>query len=239
MSQTTEIGRVAGLYRYPVKLMRGESVSAVDVRWSGIDGDRQYAFYKRNDKSRFPWLTARAVSKMVLFEALYDDGSNPRTSRVTVNTPDGGTFDVTSDALAALLSSEAGEDVALLQVGRGTFDSMPISVVGDATLAALGRVYGRDVEAVRFRPNIVIDSGNERDWLNGCLIFGDAEGGVQIRLNKPIDRCSLVTVDPRTASREPGLLRAVVENFQNEIGAYGVAERLGRLEIGMKVWLPK
>ncbi len=234
-----EVGRVAKLYRYPVKSMRGEAVNTVDVRWSGVDGDRQYAFHKRGDKSRFPWLTARTVAKMVLFEALYEDGSNPRTSRVTVATPEGRTFDITSDALAALLTAEAGEDVALLQLGRGTFDSMPISVIGDDTLTALGHAYGRDVEAIRFRPNIVIDRGNERDWMNGCLVFGDADAGVRLRLNKPIDRCSLVTVDPNTAAREPGLLRTVVENFQNEIGAYGVTEHLGRLDVGMKVWVEK
>jgi len=235
MPDITEVGTVAGIYRYPVKSMRGESLKAANVRWTGFDGDRQYAFYKIADKSRFPWLTARDHSELVLFTARFDD-ENTRTSRVSVTAPGRAAYDVTSSALAALLSEAAKQAIGVLQVGRGIFDSMPISVIGQGTLDALGHTHGNSVENARFRPNIVIDRGRETEWIGGCLIFGSHEDGIRLRVNKPIDRCSLITIDPGNAVRDPGLLRTVVENFQNEIGAYCVPERLGTLVAGSKVW---
>ncbi|MGZ8348269.1 MAG: MOSC N-terminal beta barrel domain-containing protein, partial [Allosphingosinicella sp.] len=50
------VGRVVELNRFPVKSMAADPVSAVEVDWQGIEGDRQYAFYLTDDPSRFPWL---------------------------------------------------------------------------------------------------------------------------------------------------------------------------------------
>lgn len=239
MSAITEIGQVTDLCRYPVKSMRGESIPSIDVRWTGFDGDRQYAFCKTGDKSRFPWLTGRDLSELVLFKAAYNDSTDTRGSGVRVTAPTGERFDITSPDLVALLSGAAKTDVALLQVGRGTFDSMPISVLGRDTVSALEVAYGATVTPHRFRSNIIIDRGRERDWIGGCLIFGNPETGVRLRINEPIERCSMVTIDPATATREPKLMRTVAQDFQNEIGVYGVAERLGQLSPGMRVWLER
>ncbi len=68
-----DIGTVRSLYRYPVKSMRGESLRTACLRWQGIDGDRQYAFYRAANTSRFPWLTGREVSEIVTYAARYLD----------------------------------------------------------------------------------------------------------------------------------------------------------------------
>ena len=237
MNALTEIGRVAQVNRYPVKSMRGEALDTIDVRWTGFDGDRQFAFHKTEEKSRFPWFTARIFSEMVLFSARYHDPASTKISGVSIALPEGGTCDVDAPELAARFSAAAGTDVGLIRVGRGNFDAMPVSVVGQGTLDAVGAAHGRPVEAIRFRPNIVIDAGHERDWLDKCLVFGDAGTGPRLRVNKPIERCAFITIDPNTAARDPRLLRTVVENFNNEVGAYCVPERLGILSPGMKVWL--
>jgi uncharacterized protein YcbX len=237
VSELIEIGRVAQVNRYPVKSMRGEALAAIDIGWSGFDGDRQYAFLRTQDRSRFPWFTARIYSEMVLYSARYDAPDATKSSTVKVQGPDGAFCDVTAPALTAYFSTAAKEDVGLLRLGRGAFDAMPISVVGQGTLDAVQDAYGQTVAPARFRPNIIIDSGRERDWLGKCLVFGDAETGPRLRVNKPIDRCAFITVDPVTAVRDPKLLRCVVENFDNQVGAYCVPERLGALNAGAKVWL--
>ena len=241
MSQFTEIGRIAQVNRYPVKSMGGEHLDAVDLRWTGFDGDRQFAFHKTQEKSRFPWFTARMYSEMVLFGARYQDPAAIKTSAVTVTLPEGGACDVTAPELTARFSAAAKTDVGLIQVGRGNFDSMPVSVLGLGTIDAVSAAHygrgGRAVETARFRPNIVIDTGRESDWMDKCLVFGDAETGPRLRVNKPIDRCAFITVDPATAAHDPKLLRTVVEHFNNQVGAYCVPERLGVLTAGMKVWL--
>jgi uncharacterized protein len=56
------IGRVVGLWRYPVKSMAGEPLEAVDVSWHGLTGDRRWAFVQPDmPRSGFPWLTIREL----------------------------------------------------------------------------------------------------------------------------------------------------------------------------------
>ena len=40
----TVVGRVAGLWRYPVKSMAAERLEDVEVSWHGLAGDRRWAF---------------------------------------------------------------------------------------------------------------------------------------------------------------------------------------------------
>ena len=236
-----DIGTVRALYRYPVKSMRGESVDAVTLRWQGIDGDRQYAFYRAANTSRFPWLTGREVSAMVIYAARYLDPANPRRSRVGVTGPGGGERDVGEASLRDELSAAAGEEVRLLQIGRGTFDSMPISVVSTATGAMLDRRCGRAIDLRRFRPNIVLDfessDTTEADWLDGALVFGDGEAPPRLRLNARIERCAMITLDPDSAAKDVSILRRVVEDFDNLVGVYCAIEAIGTIAVGDRVRL--
>ncbi|WP_222928060.1 MOSC N-terminal beta barrel domain-containing protein [Luteimonas viscosa] len=40
------VGRVVGLWRYPVKSMAAEALPEVDVSWHGFAGDRRWAFVR-------------------------------------------------------------------------------------------------------------------------------------------------------------------------------------------------
>jgi uncharacterized protein YcbX len=44
-----ELGSVASLWRYPVKSMLGEELSAAEVTEHGLRGDRAYALADRSD----------------------------------------------------------------------------------------------------------------------------------------------------------------------------------------------
>jgi uncharacterized protein YcbX len=236
------IGRVAALHRYPVKSMRGERLAAAELRWTGIHGDRQYAFYRLTDRSRFPWLTGREVAEMVTYGAAYREPDDPRRSAVLVRVPSGEAYDLADAALQERLSRLAGEEVRLLQVGRGIFDSMPVSVVAGATAAQLAASAGGPVDLRRFRPNIIIETGpemtaTERDWPGATLAFGDGEEGARLRVNTPIERCAMITLDPDTGAKDPAMLRRVVQSFDNRIGAYCTSDRLGTIRLGDAVRL--
>jgi len=41
------VGRVVGLWRYPVKSMAAEPLGAANVGWHGLAGDRRWAFGSR------------------------------------------------------------------------------------------------------------------------------------------------------------------------------------------------
>src|SRR5215813_9721091 len=53
------VGRVDSLWRYPVKSMRGEELDEAFAGFSGIYGDRLFAFRSSASPKGFPYLTAR------------------------------------------------------------------------------------------------------------------------------------------------------------------------------------
>src|SRR5262245_11829200 len=53
------VGTVESLWRYPVKSMRGEEVAEAFVGYSGVYGDRLFAFRSSAGPKGFPYLTGR------------------------------------------------------------------------------------------------------------------------------------------------------------------------------------
>ena len=48
------IGRVESLWRYPVKSMSGEELQEAFIGFSGVYGDRLYAFHDKRAQKGFP-----------------------------------------------------------------------------------------------------------------------------------------------------------------------------------------
>jgi uncharacterized protein YcbX len=106
MSIRRDVGRIARLYRYPVKSMAGESLDAADVSWHGVAGDRRWAFVRPNHQAHgFPWQTIREEPRMCLFSARLRDPDRPEASTVDVRTPDGTELTVTDPLLPDLIGS--------------------------------------------------------------------------------------------------------------------------------------
>jgi hypothetical protein len=237
------VGTVQAIYRYPVKSFGVESLSKATLRWSGIDGDRQYAFMREANRSRFPWLTGRELSPLVTYTARFSDPENPRKSPVRVHLG-ADEYDLGDEALRARLSDAAGEAVRLIQIGRGIFDTMPVSVLAAPTLTQVAERCGQPIDVRRFRPNIVIATpdgqrARETDWLGGTLVFGDAPDAPKLRLNDPIARCSMVTIHPDTATRDPIILRHIAEGFDNKISVGCNPDTLGTIAVGHTVRLSR
>lgn len=232
----TIVGTVATLNRFPVKSMAGERPDAVDLRWHGIAGDRQYSLYRTDDRTRFPWLSARDHSRLVLYRAAFREPSDPKRSPVDVITPEGATHELFAPALLAHLRKETGEELRLLQMGRGLHDAMPVSVATTSTHAAIDAAHGAAVDPARFRTNIVIDSDEgENAWCGKRLAIG--EDGAQLLCSHPIPRCALITIHPTTAVRDPSILRTVAQRFGNMIGAYCPVAAQGTIRVGDAVRL--
>jgi MOSC domain-containing protein len=232
---SVEIGRVTAIYRFPVKSMAGELLRVANLRWQGIEGDRQYGFYRAANTSRFPWLTGREVAELITCSACYLAPDDPRHSRLIV-TIRGDQFDINDPRLHDYLSRAAGEEVRLIQVGRGLFDAMPVSILTPPTIAQIAARCGRSIDVRRFRANIIIEpsdgSAREIDWIGKTLIFGDRSDAAKLCANVAIDRCAMITIDPDTAERDPTILRRVVEDFNNEIGVRCATGAPGTIAIG-------
>lgn len=231
------IGHVATLARFPVKSMGGEALDEAALGWSGIVGDRQWALVKEPAHGRFPWFTGRDFSPLVAWRAAYPVGSDPKTATPIVTGPDGWTGEIDDPALIERLRRESGKAMRLMRLGRGAYDSLPVSLVSTAGHAAVEESHGAPIDSRRFRINIVVDSDMPmRVWAGRRLTIGGADGPV-LAVTEGIDRCVMITIHPDMGERDPWLMRTVAQQFDNKYGMHANVVRPGGLRVGAEVRL--
>lgn len=231
----TEVGRVVGLWRYPVKSMAAESLQDVELSWQGLAGDRRWAFIRGGlRRSGFPWLTIREKPNLSHYRPSFVDPGRPDVSRTLVRTPAGEQFDVVDAALAA----ELGDGVQVIKQDRGVFDTLPLALITTQSVAGLGALVDRELDVQRFRPNLLVEAAGaaafaEDAWVGRILRVGDA----RIRIDKRDQRCVVVNVDPTTSERDPAILRAITRERAACLGVYGSTVQPGRVAVGDPVLL--
>jgi hypothetical protein len=237
-----EIGQVEAIFRYPVKSMAGERLEVASLGWYGLEGDRRLAFRRMDDRSGFPWLTASKLPALLLF-APHPRGDGALGGLPThVRTPDGEELPVFGEDLAAEVGRRYGAPVQLMHLDHGIFDEASISVIASDTVHEIGQLAGRSLDVRRFRPNILVRllrSGPflEDEWLGGVLSFGEGAEAPAITVTTRDVRCSMVNLDPDSASSAPEVLKAVVRANQTHAGIYGAVTRVGRLAVGQTMIL--
>ena len=233
-----EIGHVEAIFRYPVKSMAGEQLEVARLGWHGLDGDRRLAFRRLDDRSGFPWLSASKLPDLLLFAPQrHEDGTDLPTH---VRTPDGEEMPVFGEDLAMEVGRRYGAPVQMMQLNHGIFDDASISVIASDTVREIGRLAGRSLDVRRFRPNVVVRllqpvPFQEDAWLGGVLSFGEGDDAPAIAVSMRDVRCSMVNLDPDSASPAPEVLKAVVRANQNNAGIYGAVTRIGRLTVGQAI----
>jgi uncharacterized protein len=233
-SSRQRLAHVAELRRYPVKSMAGESLESVVLGWYGFEGDRRWAFVRPGlERSDFPWLTIRKRPDLVHYRPRFVDLSLPDASRTVVATPDGQELDVVDPRLAAAL----GDGLRVIKQNRGVFDAAPVSLISLATVRAVSDEAHVAPDLRRFRPNIVVDVGNEPyeedAWIGRVVRMGEAE----VRIDRRDQRCVVVDVDPVSSRRRPGLLRAIAQRHAACLGVYGTTVTPGRISVGDTVYV--
>ena len=132
-----EMGTVASLWRYPVKSMRGEELSAAELTEYGFLGDRAYALIDGADgkvataKNPGKWPT------LFGFHATFIDQPKPGEPRaVRITLPDGATVTSTARECNQVLSTILHRAVTLAAAERGQVtglhSSLPASWTGKA-----------------------------------------------------------------------------------------------------------
>jgi uncharacterized protein YcbX len=237
-----ELGRIAAIFRYPVKSMAGESLEVARLGWHGIEGDRRLAVRALNDQGEFPWLSASRLPQLLTYKPFGFDSNSRELLPTHVRTPDGKEYELRSDELRREISSRYGSEVELMNLKHGIFDEACISVISLATVHGVERESAREVDLRRFRPNVVIETNNtepfmEDKWVGRTLIFGEENSAAAIGVTMKDERCVMVNLDPDTAEKDSEVMKTIVRLNGNYAGVYGTVVRAGELRVGQVVRL--
>ena len=233
-SASRPVGRVLGIWRYPVKSMAANALTEADISWHGVAGDRRWAFVREGVvQSGFPWFTLRERSDLNQFIPSFVDPAHPDKSATHVRTPSGVEYDITDPKLASELSPTP---IRLIKQDRGVFDTFPLSLITAQTITRLSEMTGESLQVERFRPNLLIDTFAstpfcEDTWVGRVLRIG----GIRMRVDKRDGRCAVITIDPVTAKRNADILRVVARERDGCIGVYGTTVEPGRVRAGDEV----
>jgi uncharacterized protein YcbX len=232
--------RVTELWRYPVKSLQGERVTAAELTPRGLAGDRGWALF---DLETGLGLTARRHPALLHASArLGDDGE------VVVTLPDGSVAG-DDDALSGWLGrpvtlrraaespgprryenpddieTEADDSWEVFEGSTQAFhDSVAVTLVSAATIG--------DRPVRRFRPNILLD-GDGEDELVGATV---SVGGTRVALTKLVSRCVMVTrAQPGGIEVDREVLRWVHRERGGVLSVGGAVVRSGTVRVGDEV----
>jgi uncharacterized protein len=229
-------GLVSGLFRYPVKSMGGEELEACHVGESGLRGDRVRVLVKEDSEKQ---LTARQLPELLTYRAEWtEDASCTGGGTVQIRTPGGMLMDWLDEQLFAELEQIAGERLTWMEYGAEDpitgVDDAPLLLVTEQSLRELGLLWKQEEELWRrFRPNIIIclDEGEafeELLWIGRTFQLRDAV----LEIVKGCERCSMITIDPRTLRKDPSLLSMIHEGWNGCFGVYARVIRKGNVRRG-------
>jgi uncharacterized protein YcbX len=226
-----ELGKIAKLWRYPVKSMLGEPCGRIELGARGVLGDRAFAVRAADGKLGSGKSTHRfrRIDGLFEFRAL----SGP-----VIVFPDGRRMAVPNPATDEALSGALGIPVTLARdEGVPHFDSGPVHIVTTASLRWLQAMLADSrIDERRFRPNIVVDLPGEapveQDWPGKTIRIGDA---VVLRISEPTERCAMTTLAQSDLPADPRVLKCLARDADLRFGVYAEVLSAGSVTCGDRV----
>jgi uncharacterized protein len=203
--------RVAELWRYPVKGLRGEAVERLEVAADGVPGDRGLAVVDERGI-----VTGRRKQRMIGLAATLGEDSEPLVEGRPWQSAES----------AAAIREVAGSGAKLTRpIGGHEHDAAPILLLTDGSVAQLG--YDRR----RFRPNIYVEGAAgaaEQAWVGGRLRIGE----LLLSVDEPCERCVITTIDPDTIEVELEVLKRIRAELGGLMGVYCSVVEPGAVAVG-------
>ena len=254
------IGKVDSLWRYPVKSMRGEELDETFAGFSGIYGDRLFAFRSSASPAGFPYLTAREQQKLLQHRPRFRNpdkaarpvnlaeaesmGANPVSADLTemmvdVETPSGETLAIDDPALIGTLRDgiDQKHQLTLMRSERALTDCRPVSIFSLQSARQLAEEMGTPVDKRRFRANIYVDLTSAEGFAENELVGRSVQIGpkVVVMILERDPRCVMITLDPDTGEKTPTILKKVAQAHDGMAGVYGAVLVEGMLRKGDSV----
>ena len=150
----TTVGTVQSVWRYPVKSMAGEEIPGAFLGFSGVYGDRCYAFRDSAARRGFPYLNANVQQRMLLYRPRFRHperaatppnlseaqaiaprvthaGAEPDDMALEVLTPEGEVVSVEDPKLLEMLCEglRGEHGLTLVRSERALTDCRPVSLI--------------------------------------------------------------------------------------------------------------
>jgi uncharacterized protein len=256
------IGKVDSLWRYPVKSMRGEELDEAFASYSGIYGDRVFAFRSSASHRGFPYFTTREQRRLLQYRPRFrypdkaarpinlveaeSKGANPLLAGlaelvVDVETPDGHKLAIDEPALIDMLRADidSKHTLTLMQSQRAMTDCRPVSIFSLQSARQLAEETGVRVDKRRFRANIYVDLTSAEGFAENELVGRSVRIGPKavIAILERDSRCVVITLDPDTGEQAPAILKKVAQAHDGMAGVYGAVLVEGMLHKGDPVEL--
>ena len=203
--------RVAELWRYPVKGLRGESLERVEVADEGIPGDRSLRVMDERGI-----VTGRRKQRMVGLAATLNGDGEPLV--------DGHPW--RSAEAAATIRDVAGAAAQLSRpFGGHEHDAANILLLSDGSVKQLG------YDLRRFRPNIYFEGADgpvELGWVGRRVRVGD----LVLSVDEPCVRCVITTIEPDTIEVDLDVLKRTNAELDGNMGAYCSVVEPGTIAVG-------
>ena len=222
------VGRVAEVWRYPVKSVGGERLTRGWCERRGLEGDRRWAVVGADGKIGSGKTTRRfrRMPGLLALRACTDDGGG-----VWVELPDGRRGQVTDPVTAAWLHSVTGEPVTLCEESATShLDDAPVHLVTTGALDGLGALdlAGPLADGRRFRPNLLVQADAALD--PPCRL--QVGTGAVLAVTAPTVRCVMTTMAQPGLAFAPGILRRLEQYRKGCFGVYAAVEREGAVAVG-------
>jgi uncharacterized protein YcbX len=235
------VGRVAQIWRYPVKSMAGERLTSTPVEVAGLPGDRAWAV---RDEERGGIRGAKKLPELMRCAARYlEEPRAERAGDAEMRLADGTVVRTDDPEAAAHLSRVLGTRVTLWPLqpadrlehfrrGAPTHADLEQEMRSLDALARLAPESRIDVR--RFRPNFVLDVPDgptgfpEAAWAGRRIRLGSMTAEVTI----PCMRCVMTTLPVDELPKDPRIMRTMVRETKQCLGAYARVVEPGVVRLG-------
>ena len=115
------------------------------------------------------------------------------------------------------------------------FDLAVLHVLTTGTLDRLRELNPRSrFEPRRFRPNLIVDTGGqkgfvENDWIGKLIAIGSE---VRIQVTGPCPRCVMTTLPQADLPKDPEILKTAARHNEVRVGVYASVVQTGTIRIG-------
>jgi hypothetical protein len=242
--------------------MRGEELDEAFVSYSGIYGDRVFAFRSSANHKGFPYFTGREQRRLLQYQPRFrypDKAARPvnlieAESRdanpliadlaelvVDVEMPSGQTVAIDDPTLIEMLRADIDQkhQVNLMQSQRAMTDCRPVSIFSLQSAQQLSEETGTPVDKRRFRANVYADLGSAKGFAENELVGRSVRIGpkVVITILERDPRCVIITLDPDTGEQAPAILKKLAQAHDGMAGVYGAVLQEGLIHKGDSVEL--